>query len=118
MTEKIRPTDPAGDLLARLAVGGAGLLLATMDGIEAGSLVPEPQPALGVSFAPKVTVEDARIDWSRPSFVVDRHIRGCTPNPGAWTTFRGERVKIEPVTPLDHEAADQPGTVVAGKREV
>jgi methionyl-tRNA formyltransferase len=118
MTEKIRPTDTAGDLLARLAVGGAGLLLATMDGIEAGSLVPEPQPAEGVSFAPKVTVEDARIDWSRPSFVVDRQIRGCTPNPGAWTTFRGERVKIAPVTPLDHEAADLPGTVLAGKREV
>ena len=118
MTEKIRPTDTAGDLLARLSVGGAWLLVATMDGLEAGSLVAEPQPTEGVSFAPKVTVEDARIDWSRPSFVVDRQIRGCTPNPGAWTTFRGERVKIGPVTPLDGEAAHLPGTVVAGKREV
>ena len=118
MTERIRPTDTAGDLLARLAVGGAGLLVATMDGLEAGSIVPEPQPAEGISLAPKVRVEDARIDWSRPSFVVDRQVRGCTPNPGAWTTFRGERVKIGPVTALVDEGADLPGTVVAGKREV
>jgi methionyl-tRNA formyltransferase len=118
MTERIRPTDTAGDLLARLAVGGAGLLVATMDGLETGSIVPEPQPAEGVSLAPKVRVEDARIDWSRPSFVVDRRVRGCTPNPGAWTTFRGERVKIGPVTALVDEGADLPGTVVAGKREV
>jgi len=118
MTERIRPTDTAGDLLARLAVGGAGLLVATMDGLEAGSIVPEPQPAEGISLAPKVRVEDARIDWSRPSFVVDRQVRGCTPNPGSWTTFRGERVKIGPVTALVDEGADLPGTVVAGKREV
>ena len=117
MTERIRPTDTAGDLLARLAVGGAGLLVATMDGLEAGSIVPEPQPAEGISLAPKVRVEDARIDWSRPSFVVDRQVRGCTPNPGSWTTFRGERVKIGPVTALVDEGADLPGTVVAGKRE-
>jgi len=118
MTERIRPTDTAGDLLARLAVGGAGLLVATMDGLEAGSIVPEPQPAEGISLAPKVRVEDARIDWSRPSFVVDRQVRGCTPNPGSWTTFRGERVKIGPVTALVDEGADLPGTVVTGKREV
>ena len=118
MTERIRPTDTAGDLLARLAVGGAGLLVATMDGLEAGSIVPEPQPAEGISLAPKVRVEDARIDWSRPSFVVDRQVRGCTPNPGSWTTFRGERVKIGPVTALVDEGADLPGTLVAGKREV
>ena len=118
MTERIRPTDTAGDLLARLAVGGAGLLVATMDGLEAGSLVPKSQPAEGISLAPKVTVADARIDWARPAFVVDRQVRGCTPNPGAWTTFRGERVKIEPVTPVADNAADRPGTVVAGKREV
>ena len=93
MTETVRPTDTAGDLLGRLAVAGAGLLVATMDGLENGSLVAKPQPAEGVSLAPKLTVDDARVDWSRPAFVVDRLVRGCTPNPGAWTTFRGERVK-------------------------
>ena len=118
MTETIRPTDTAGDLLARLAVAGAGLLVATMDGLESGTLVPEPQPAEGISLAPKITVDDARIDWSRPAFVVDRLVRGCTPNPGAWTTFRGERVKIEPVTAVADERTEVPGTLLAGKRDV
>lgn len=118
MTETIRPTDTAGDLLARLAVAGAGLLVATMDGLESGSLVAEPQPAEGISLAPKITVDDARIDWQRPAFVVDRLVRGCTPNPGAWTTFRGERVKVEPVTVAADERADPPGTLVPGKRDV
>ena len=118
MTETIRATDTAGDLLGRLAVSGAGLLVATMDGLESGSLVPVPQPAEGVSLAPKITVEDARIDWTRPGFVVDRQVRGCTPNPGAWTTFRGERVKIDPVTPVADEAVAQPGTLTVTKRDV
>jgi methionyl-tRNA formyltransferase len=97
LTEPIRPADTAGDLLDRLAHTGAGLLLASLDGIEDGSLVPVPQPAEGVSLAPKVTVEEARIDWSQPPHVIDRRIRGCTPAPGAWTTFRGERIKIGPL---------------------
>ena len=118
MTETIRATDTAGDLLGRLAVSGAGLLVATMDGLESGSLVPVPQPAEGVSLAPKISVEDARIDWTRPGFVVDRQVRGCTPNPGAWTTFRGERVKIDPVTPVADEAVAQPGTLTVTKRDV
>ncbi len=118
MTETIRPTDTAGDLLGRLAVGGAGLLVATMDGLEDGSLTAKPQPAEGVSLAPKITVEDARIDWSRPGFVVDRQVRGCTPNPGAWTTFRGERVKVEPVTPAAEVVEGGPGILHVTKRDV
>ena len=118
MTETVRPTDTAGDLLGRLAVAGAGLLVATMDGLENGSLVAKPQPAEGVSLAPKLTVDDARVDWSRPAFVVDRLVRGCTPNPGAWTTFRGERVKLEPVTPADDPTDGPAGTLVVTKRDV
>ncbi|MGW5239823.1 methionyl-tRNA formyltransferase [Monashia sp. NPDC004114] len=97
MTEAIRPTDTAGDLLDRLAVAGAGLLVATLDGIETGALVAKPQPAEGVSLAPKIDVEDARIEWSRPALAIDRLVRGCTPAPGAWTTFRGERLKVAPL---------------------
>src|SRR6476620_7070727 len=67
MTERIRPDDTAGELLARLAEGGAGLLVTTLDGIEDGSLVARPQQEEGVSFAPKITVEDARVDWSEPA---------------------------------------------------
>ena len=65
MTETIRPADTAGDLLARLAEGGAGLLVATIDGIADGTLVPVPQPSEGVSLAPKIEVADAEIAWSQ-----------------------------------------------------
>ena len=85
MTERIRPTDTAGDLLARLAEGGAGLLVATLDGIEDGSLEARPQQAEGTSYAPKITVEDAEVDWTEPAVGVDRRVRACTPAPGAWT---------------------------------
>ena len=116
MTETIRPRDTAGDLLDRLAHAGAGLLVATLDGIEDGDLEPRPQPAEGVSLAPKIEVDDARVRWSRPALAVDRQVRGCTPAPGAWTVFRGERVKLGPVTPVATEgqggaAADTAGAL-------
>jgi methionyl-tRNA formyltransferase len=116
MTETIRPDDTAGDLLARLAQGGAGLLLATLDGIEDGSLEAREQPADGASYAPKVQVEDARIDWSTPSNAVDRQVRACTPFPGAWTTYDDERVKVGPVTPV--EATLAPGVLEITKSAV
>ncbi|HVE74350.1 MAG TPA: methionyl-tRNA formyltransferase [Mycobacteriales bacterium] len=97
-TEPIRPRDTAGELLERLATAGAGLLAATMDGLEDGSLIAVPQPADGVSLAPKVGTADARVDWAAPALRVDRLVRACTPAPGAWSTFRGERVKLGPVT--------------------
>lgn len=101
MTERIRPTDTAGDLLERLAEGGSGLLVQTLDGIEDGSLEAREQPEDGVSFAPKILVDDAQVDWSRPAVAIDRQVRACTPAPGAWSTFEGERIKIGPVTPTD-----------------
>src|ERR687896_917721 len=97
LTEPIRPTDTTGDLLDRLAHAGAKLLVDTMDGIESGVLKARPQPAEGVSIAPKLTPDDARVDWSAPALRVDRLVRACTPAPGAWTTFRGERLKLGPV---------------------
>ncbi|MBZ5733858.1 methionyl-tRNA formyltransferase [Nocardioides sp. TRM66260-LWL] len=97
MTERIRPTDTAGDLLARLAEGGAGLLVATLDGIADGSLEARPQQEEGVSMAPKILVEDARVDWTEPAVAIDRRVRACTPGPGAWTLLDGERFKVGPV---------------------
>ncbi|MCU1680151.1 MAG: methionyl-tRNA formyltransferase, partial [Amycolatopsis sp.] len=75
VTESIGPRDTSGDLLDRLARSGAELLLATLDGIEDGLLRPVPQPAEGVSYAPKVTVADAEVDWRAPATAVDRLIR-------------------------------------------
>jgi methionyl-tRNA formyltransferase len=100
LTETVRPDDTAGTLLDRLAHAGAGLLVATMDGLADGSLHAVPQPAEGVSLAPKLSTEEAQVRWTLPSHVVDRQVRGCTPAPGAWTTFRGERVKVGPVRPV------------------
>ena len=115
MTEAIRPTDTAGDILERLATAGAGLLVATLDGIESGELVAKPQPAEGVSLAPKIEVDDARIDWARPALAIDRLVRGCTPAPGAWTTFRGERLKIAPVAFVGPDEVAVHGTIAAGQ---
>ena len=114
VTEAIGPRDTAGELLDRLAVTGARLLVATLDGIADGSLVPEPQPADGVSLAPKVETADARVDWSLPAHVVDRRVRGVTPAPGAWTTWRGDRLRLGPVEPLDSSLALAPGEVSVG----
>ncbi len=101
VTESIGPRDTAGELLERLSRSGADLLVATLDGIEDGSLRAVPQPAEGVSRAPKVTVADAEVDWAGPAAAVDRTIRAVTPEPGAWSTFRGERVGLGPVQPAD-----------------
>jgi methionyl-tRNA formyltransferase len=98
LTEPIKPSDTAGDLLDRLAHAGAGLLVQVLNGIEGGVLEAVPQAQEGVTLAPKLSVEDAAVRWTDPAFAVDRRIRACTPSPGAWTTFRGERVKVGPVT--------------------
>ena len=98
VTEPIRPADTSGDLLGRIAESGAHLLVATLDGIEDGTLRAEPQPAEGVSLAPKVTPADARVDWKLPAHLIDRVIRACTPEPGAWTEFDEGRLKLWPVS--------------------
>ncbi len=118
LTEQIRATDTSGDLLARLATEGAGLLVAVLDAIEAGTARAHPQPADGVSMAPKITVEDARVRWTDPAFAVDRRIRACTPAPGAWTTLRDERLKLGPVRPVANAAALAPGELLVERNQV
>ncbi|OXM62425.1 methionyl-tRNA formyltransferase [Amycolatopsis vastitatis] len=117
VTETIGATDTAGVLLGRLAESGAKLLLSTMDGLADGSLVAREQPAEGVSYAPKVTVEDARVSFADPASAVDRQIRSVTPEPGAWAEFRGERFKLGPVTVLD-EPGPPPGEIVVERKRV
>ena len=97
LTEPVRPDDTSGTLLGRLSLSGAELLVATLDGIEDGTVHAVPQPAEGVSFAPKITPADARVDWKLPAHVVDRQVRACTPDPGAWTELDGLRLKLGPV---------------------
>jgi methionyl-tRNA formyltransferase len=100
VTAPILPRDTAGDLLGRLAVDGAGLLAATLDGVEDGTVTAVEQPTEGVSLAPKITTADARVDWSTSAIVIDRLVRACTPAPGSWSRFRDKRVGLGPVLPL------------------
>ncbi len=118
LTEAIGATDTSGDLLQRLANAGAGLLVATLDGIEDGTLVAVPQPSDGVTLAPKLHVDEAQVPWDRPAMHVDRLIRACTPTPGAWTTFRGERLKLGPVSLPDPAGGERgaPGSESVGDR--
>lgn len=116
VTETIRPTDTAGDLLGRLSVSGAALLESTLDGIADGILTAVPQPADGVTVAPKITVDEARIRWDLPAHVVERRIRSVTPQPGAWTMIGDLRVKVGPVTiEADSQEVLEPGQIRAAR---
>jgi methionyl-tRNA formyltransferase len=118
-TTEIGARETAGDLLDRLAADGAGLLLATLDGLADGTLEARPQPADGVSLAPKLTADDARVVWTAPALRVDRQIRACTPSPGAWTTYDGRRVKLGPVTPVEADGEDlAPGEIAVSRNGV
>ena len=110
LTEAIRPSDTAGDLLDRLALAGADLMVATLDGIESGELEARDQPSHGVSRAPKITPADAEINWQQAAAAIGRVIRACTPEPGAWTELAGARIKVWPVTA---RGADHAGSAAA-----
>ena len=116
-TTPIGPGETSGELLHRLAAQGAGLLVATLDGIEDGTLHPQPQSSDGVSLAPKLTPDDARIDWTTPALRIDRLVRACTPAPGPWTTFREARLKLGPVTVAPSDLALAPGRIVVDARD-
>ncbi|TWG08306.1 methionyl-tRNA formyltransferase [Saccharopolyspora dendranthemae] len=116
VTEQIRSTDTSGELLERLSISGAGLLAATLDGIEDGSVRAEEQPTDGVSYAPKVTVDDAKVDFTAPAAAVDRLVRAVTPEPGAWALLGEDRFKLGPVTLTDEKLP--PGEIRAEKRRV
>ncbi|GGU34141.1 methionyl-tRNA formyltransferase [Lentzea flava] len=117
VTEKVRDRDTSGDLLTRLSESGAQLLLSTVDGIEDGTLRAVEQPTDGVTYAAKITVEDARLDFTAPAVAVDRLARAVTPEPGAWAEFRGERLKLGPVNPVA-DVTLPPGEVLVERKRV
>ncbi len=116
VTEAIGARDTSGDLLGRLAHSGAELLVRALDGIEQGTVHAVAQSSDGVSLAPKITVEDARVRWDEPALAVDRRIRACTPAPGAWTMLGDTKVKLQPVSISDQQLA--PGVMRVEKRRV
>lgn len=114
---RIGEHETSGELLARLAVSGAALLAATLDAIEDGRVTGQHQPDAGITLAPRIHAEDARIDWHADAGALDRLIRAVTPSPGAWTTMRGERLRVGPIEITD-ESGLAPGEVRAGKHDV
>jgi methionyl-tRNA formyltransferase len=117
VTEVIRPDDTAGELLSRLASAGAGLLVATLDGIADGVARPVPQPADGASYAPKLTAADAHVDFAAPAFAVHRQVRAVTPTPGGWVSFRDHRLGVGPMQ-FSEVGGLAPGELRVTKREV
>lgn len=118
VTEGITGTDTADDLLTRLAYSGADLLVATMDGLEAGTLEPQAQSG-EAAYAPKISTAAARIDWAQPAFAIDRHIRAHTPGPGAWTLLDDARLKLGPVRVTEGIGKQlQPGEALISKDAV
>lgn len=117
--DEIVPDDTSGTLLARLAEVGADLLVDTLDLLETGRAAPLPQVGES-SYAPKLTVDDARVRWDVPAFAIDRQVRACTPAPGAWTTIGGDRLGMAPVVPIADDGLPDlaPGEVHVTKREV
>ena len=119
--EPIGPTTTAGDLFDTLADRGAELMVEAMARLERGTLDAVPQGENGVTYADKITKDEARIDWTRSAGEIARHVNGLSPFPGAWTTHEGERVKLLRATTMrfklastDSNAAPVPGTVGPG----
>ena len=117
LTEAVRPEDTAGDLLERLSHSGAVLLAQTLSAIESGRAAAVPQ-AGDVSLAPKLGIDDGRIDWREPALAIGRRARGVTPEPGAWTTLEGQRVKLEPVVLRVEGPELKPGQVLLDGKSV
>ena len=118
LTTQIHPSETSTELLDRLSIEGAQLALATLAGIENGSILPLHQPIDGISHAPKITVSDAQIRWNDPALAVDRRIRAVTKEPGAWTMFGDLRIKLQPVTVSPQVTDLSPGEVVMRDGEV
>lgn len=118
LTTQIAPNETSTELLDRLSIEGAQLALATVAGIENGSILPLHQPIDGISHAPKITVADAQVRWSDPALAVDRRIRAVTKEPGAWTMLGDLRIKLQPVTVSPQVTDLSPGEVVMRDGEV
>jgi len=90
----ILPETTAGELTESLAELGARLMVEALQGVAAGKLVPPPQPGDGVTYAPKIRREEARLDWRLPADALERQVRAFEPRPGAWFSGGGERIRV------------------------
>ena len=108
----IAPDDTTGTLGERLAALGAAAIGEAIDGIRAGTLRAQPQPPEGVTFAPKIEREQARLDWTRPAVALERVVRAMQPAPAAFTTAGDRLLKVHRAA-LAPAAHGSPGSVLA-----
>lgn len=106
-----QPYENAGEMLERMSLVGPDVIAKALAMIDTGS-APTPQGLDGVSYAPKISKEEARISWARDSMHIDRHIRAFTPEPGAWTTWRNSSLRIDRARPISVEGNYPPATVI------
>jgi len=113
----IAPDATAGDVEQALAPRGARLIVRALEQLGAGTLTETPQPAEGVTYARKLSKDEARLDWTQPAEVLARAVRGYNPAPIAWTELAGERVRVFRAHAAPQPAGAPPGTVVAADAE-
>jgi methionyl-tRNA formyltransferase len=109
----IHASDSAGSLTGRLAELGGRAAVDALDRIEAGTLTETAQDDARATWADKVSTAEAEIDWGRPARAIERAVRAFDPWPGAWTTFRGERLKVFRVSALPGPHGGSPGEIRA-----
>jgi methionyl-tRNA formyltransferase len=114
---RIDALETAGTLHDRLAEVGAGLIVKTLAGLEAGALTPTPQPEEGLTYAKKIRPKETRIDWSKSADEVDRRIRGLSPLPGAWFMALSDKgpVRVKALLSTVEDGDGAPGTVLDDK---
>ena len=110
LEDPILPTDNTESVEARLALSGAELLVEVVDQIDNGDARPRAQDDSLATYAPKITTEDAHIDWTRPAEQIMNAVRGMTPRPGAWGMLNGKRLKIWKVSLADPAAGEEAET--------
>lgn len=96
----VAPDETAGELLGRLTPVGARLLVDVLDDLAGDRAVATDQPSEGITVAAKLTVDEARLDWTRGAAELARVVRACNPSPMAWTMWGGERFRILKARPL------------------
>ncbi len=96
----------------RLALLGGALIAQALVGLQQGTLTAVPQPTKGVTYAEKLTREEAKLDWRQDATRLERQVRAFTPWPGAWFEARGERLRVLDAKVVDCEGAALPGTLL------
>jgi methionyl-tRNA formyltransferase len=110
---QIEASDTAGTLRERLANIGAEAIVEALGALERGLLIARPQPEAGVTYAHKISRDEARLDWAKSAVELERAVRAYNPAPGAYTTIAGQTLKIwQARAEVGATGADAAGAVV------